>query len=74
MERAVGREPCGYLLGRADENGVPPYVVFHDATLIEMIQHRPASLNDMLDISGVGQSKLQKYGEAFLEVVARHTS
>lgn len=53
----------------ADEQGVPPYVVFHDATLLDMIARRPASLADMLNVSGVGQSKLQKYGEQFLAVL-----
>ena len=57
----------------AEESGVPPYVVFHDATLVEMIQHRPTELDNMLEISGVGQSKLQKYGQAFLEVLQKHS-
>jgi ATP-dependent DNA helicase RecQ len=57
----------------SEESGVPPYVVFHDATLVEMIQHRPANLNDMLSISGVGQAKLQKYGQAFLDVLQKHS-
>jgi len=56
----------------AEDNDVPPYVVFHDATLLEMIQHRPASLSDMLEISGVGQAKLQKYGQTFLDTLAKH--
>ncbi|MCB1684721.1 MAG: HRDC domain-containing protein, partial [Pseudomonadales bacterium] len=53
----------------ADEQGVPPYVVFHDATLIEMIQVRPASPADLLEISGIGQSKLEKYGQKFLDLL-----
>lgn len=57
----------------AESSGVPPYVVFHDATLLEMIQHRPAELNDLLEISGVGQSKLQKYGQAFLDLLRQHS-
>ena len=56
----------------AEEQGVPPYVVFHDATLIEMLQHRPTSLQEMLEISGVGQAKLQNYGQRFLETIAAH--
>ena len=55
----------------ATEQGVPPYVVFHDATLFEMIEMRPTTLADLLDISGIGQSKLQKYGQAFLDLLAR---
>ena len=53
----------------ADANGVPPYVVFHDATLIGMIELRPKALPEMLAVSGVGQTKLEKYGQAFLDVL-----
>ena len=56
----------------ADEQEVPPYVVFHDATLLEMIEQRPTNSSELLNISGVGQSKLQRYGEAFLEVLHTH--
>ncbi len=55
----------------ADSHGVPPYVVFHDATLLGMIEHRPRSLADLLEISGVGLAKQQKYGQQFLDVLAR---
>ncbi|EOB3359438.1 DNA helicase RecQ [Enterococcus faecium] len=50
----------------ASEAGVPPYVVFSDSTLKEMSRVRPSSRLEMLQIKGVGQSKLDKYGEAFL--------
>ncbi len=50
----------------ASEAGVPPYVVFSDSTLKEMGRIRPSSRLEMLQIKGVGQSKLDKYGEAFL--------
>lgn len=50
----------------ASEAGVPPYVVFSDSTLKEMSRIRPSSRLEMLQIKGVGQSKLDKYGEAFL--------
>jgi ATP-dependent DNA helicase RecQ len=53
----------------AAQAGVPPYVVFHDATLREMAQRRPASMEEMGEISGVGDRKLQAWGEAFLAVV-----
>lgn len=49
----------------ASEAGVPPYVVFSDSTLKEMSRIRPSSRLEMLQIKGVGQSKLDKYGEAF---------
>jgi ATP-dependent DNA helicase RecQ len=54
----------------AKEQGVPPYVIFHDATLIEILNQKPQDLNAMGQISGVGQAKLERYGAAFLEVIA----
>ena len=56
----------------AEEFGVPPYVVFHDATLREMVQQRPLSEGTLLKISGVGDSKLERFGDAFLEVIRNH--
>ena len=50
--------------------GVPPYVVFQDATLRAMAMARPATLDAMLDLPGVGQGKLDRYGRAFLAVIA----
>ena len=54
----------------AREQGVPPYVIFHDSTLLEMLKHRPANRAELGKISGVGQAKLARYGQAFLQVVA----
>ena len=54
----------------ADERGVPPYVIFGDATLVEMSRRRPADGEELLDISGVGQVKLERHGEAFLRAIA----
>ena len=53
----------------ADEQGVPPYVVFSDATLRELCAHRPASLGAFRQIGGVGDVKLERYGEAFVEAI-----
>ncbi|MBZ0091084.1 MAG: DNA helicase RecQ [Sulfuricellaceae bacterium] len=53
----------------AREQGVPPYVIFHDSTLLEILNRRPASLAELGDISGVGQAKLARYGDAFLGVL-----
>jgi len=53
----------------AREQGVPPYVIFHDSTLLEMLNYKPQTLNEMGQISGVGQSKLAKYGDDFLQVL-----
>ncbi len=56
----------------AEEQGVPPYVVFHDTTLATMASERPQSLEEFACISGVGVHKLEKYGEAFLALIRRH--
>ena len=53
----------------ADEQGVPPYVIFHDTALKEMIVLQPRTHADLLEVSGVGQAKLSRYGDAFLEVL-----
>jgi len=50
----------------AEVKGVPPYVIFHDATLFEILEKQPESLADMADITGVGAAKLEKYGDQFL--------
>ena len=56
----------------AEEAGVPPYVIFHDATLREMVRLRPSSEETMLTLHGVGQTKLNRYGAAFLQVLREH--
>ena len=58
----------------ADQAGVPPYVIFHDATLMEFVRARPDSQDAMLALHGVGETKLKRYGEAMLEVIALHPS
>jgi ATP-dependent DNA helicase RecQ len=55
----------------ASERNLPPYVIFHDATLKQMLDERPADREALLRISGVGQAKLERYGEQFLEVLRR---
>jgi ATP-dependent DNA helicase RecQ len=52
--------------------GVPPYVVFHDATLAAMLERRPRTLEELAHISGVGERKLAAYGRAFLDVILAH--
>ncbi len=53
----------------AAAQGVPPYVVFHDATLAEIVEHRPRTLEQFAQISGVGRRKLDAYGGDFIEVI-----
>jgi len=56
----------------AKDQGVPPYVIFHDSTLMEMIREKPLRLEELGRLPGVGGRKLDRYGEAFLEVVREH--
>ncbi len=53
----------------ATEQGVPPYVIFSDATLIEMARQRPQNDETFRYINGVGEMKLQRYGKAFMDVI-----
>ncbi len=53
----------------AKQQGVPPYVVFHDATLLAMLRAMPANEDELATISGVGESKLKRYGRDFLAVI-----
>ena len=56
----------------AAQSGVPPYVIFHDSTLREIAAARPATLNDLGRLAGVGARKLDAYGGAFLAVVRQY--
>jgi ATP-dependent DNA helicase RecQ len=56
----------------ADEHALPPYVIFHDATLREMAQRRPASLEQFARIRGIGEAKLARYGQLFIEAIREH--
>ncbi len=53
----------------ADEQGVPPFHIFHDATLMEMMEYRPETPEDLLTLNGVGAVKLERYGDEFLDVI-----
>jgi ATP-dependent DNA helicase RecQ len=53
----------------AREGGVPPYLIFSDKTLVNMCMAKPATREEMLAISGVGAYKMEKYGEAFLDLI-----
>ncbi len=59
-------------LSRTQE--VPPYVIFHDSTLAAMARRRPATLTDFADLPGVGEVKLNRYGEVFLEAIRSSAS
>ena len=68
-EDSLFRALRGCRLHLARDRGVPSYVIFHDRTLLEMAQQHPASLDEMREISGVGDKKLSEYGQSFLDVL-----
>ena len=55
---------------RAKEQGVPPYVIFHDSTLREVAARKPSSLRALSEIEGIGDTKLERHGESLLEAMA----
>ncbi len=56
----------------ADKENIPPYVVFNDATLQEMAEFMPTTADEMLSINGVGERKLERFGDAFLTLIRSH--
>ncbi|WP_312952739.1 ATP-dependent DNA helicase RecQ [Superficieibacter sp.] len=56
----------------ADEENIPPYVVFNDATLIEMAEQMPLSPGEMLSVNGVGVRKLERFGKEFMALIRSH--
>ncbi|GAA4283892.1 DNA helicase RecQ [Brevibacterium daeguense] len=79
VELAVEDQPLfealrSWRAEQAREQGVPAYVVFNDATLIGVAERRPASIDQLRGISGIGLKKLDRYGQALLEVVAGESS
>ncbi len=68
-DRALLRVLKALRLSIAREHGLPPYVVFHDKTLIDMVLLKPATMDHLAMVQGVGQSKLEKYGALFLKAV-----
>jgi len=56
-------------LSLAKEHNLPPYVIFHDKTLMEMAARKPKDIEEMAHIGGVGQSKLTRYGQQFLDII-----
>jgi len=56
----------------AEQQGVPAYVIFHDATLMEMVERQPETLAQLGNLSGIGERKLEAYGEDFLAVINEH--
>jgi ATP-dependent DNA helicase RecQ len=61
---------CAWRAGAAKEQGVPAYVIFHDATLREIAARPPGSMAELGQISGIGEAKLARYGEQILDLLA----
>jgi len=53
----------------ARERGVPPYVIFHDTTLRDMVERRPKTIDDLHEVYGVGARKAADFGDAFLDAI-----
>lgn len=58
-----------HRLSIAQEQKIPPFIIFHDSTLIEMAVKKPSTLKQLGEISGVGQTKLKRYGKEFLKII-----
>jgi ATP-dependent DNA helicase RecQ len=68
-ERRLWEDLRHKRLSLAREQNVPPYVIFHDSTLLEMLKTKPTTLAEMSRIPGVGAAKLERYGQIFLDVI-----
>jgi ATP-dependent DNA helicase RecQ len=73
-DSALLRALRAWRLGIAREHGVPAFVVFHDGTLETIAALRPGTREALRGVSGVGDKKLERYGEALLEVVRSHSA
>ncbi len=71
-DRALFEKLRAKRLELAKAQNVPPYVIFHDKTLAEMAARNPRSIAELAGIPGVGEVKLARYGQAFLEVIKGH--
>ena len=74
VDRSLFERLRAVRLATARERGVPPYVIFHDATLREMARLRPTSLAALLEVKGVGARKADDIGELFLSAIRGHAS
>ncbi|MGH8809035.1 MAG: DNA helicase RecQ [Noviherbaspirillum sp.] len=69
-EQAIFDKLRWWRVETARKHNVPAYVIFHDATMREIAKSRPASLNDLRNVSGVGEKKLETYGEEIVSLIA----
>ena len=73
VDRALFDRLRAVRLEIARSRGVPPYVIFHDATLREMARLRPTSLDALLTVKGVGARKADDLGQTFLTTIRSHS-
>lgn len=73
-DKTLWNELRGLRNQLAKDKDIPPYLVFHDATLMEMMETHPQTSQQLLQISGVGEAKLALYGAAFLELIQAHAN
>ncbi|MEQ8785696.1 MAG: DNA helicase RecQ [Pirellulaceae bacterium] len=69
VDRGLFEELRAFRRQQAEEQGLPPFVVFSDATLRDVARRRPATLSGVGGVRGIGEQKLQQYGEALLQIV-----
>ena len=73
VARSLWEALRAWRLEEARRQELPPYVIFHDSTLLEVARRRPISLTSLANIPGVGASKLERYGSAIIRMVAQKT-
>ena len=74
MDRELFERLRGVRLEIARSRGVPPYVIFHDATLREMARLRPSTIDGLLQVKGVGARKADELGDAMLAAIREHVT
>jgi ATP-dependent DNA helicase RecQ len=74
VDRELFESLRAYRRRKADERGVPPFIIFSDATLRDLARHRPSSLAQLADIHGIGAKKLAEYGADLLAEISNHLS
>jgi ATP-dependent DNA helicase RecQ len=72
VDRQLFEALRAYRRGKADERGVPPFIIFSDATLRDLARHRPSTLAELADIHGIGAKKLSEYGSDLLAEIGSY--
>ena len=70
-EKAVFTELRKWRLELSKKTSVPSFIIFNDRTLVELARQQPKSLTELLNISGIGQAKADKYGQEVLQAIAQ---